>query len=80
MLLFCTACKIYQMNSKNSKSKIKRRNFFLYLGAGAASAFALTKLPMRIFQQKIKSETAVKVKASPYAVKRESVRGGKSNG
>jgi hypothetical protein len=68
------------MNSKNSKSKIKRRNFFLYLGAGAASVFALTKLPIKIFQQKVKSDTALKVKTNPYAVKRDNVRGGKNNG
>ncbi len=80
MLLLCTACKKYEMNSNNPKSKIKRRNFFMYLGAGAASAFALTKLPMRIFQQKIKSETAMKVKANPYAVKRDAVKRDKSSG
>jgi hypothetical protein len=68
------------MNSKNSKSRIKRRNFFMYLGAGAASALALTKLPMRLFQQKIKSEAALKVKANPYAVKRDNMRRGKNNG
>jgi hypothetical protein len=68
------------MNPKNSKSRIKRRNFFLYLGAGAAGVFALTKIPLKIFQQKIKSETGVKVKPNPYAVKRDTTRGGKNIG
>lgn len=68
------------MNSNNPKSKIKRRNFFMYLGAGTASALALTKLPIKLFQQKIKSETALKVKANPYAVKRDKMSGGSVNG
>jgi hypothetical protein len=61
------------MNSNNSKSnvKIKRRNFFIYLGAGAASVYALTQLPLKMFQRKIKAETSLKVKENPYAVKRE---------
>jgi len=61
------------MNSNNSKSnvKIKRRNFFIYLGAGAASVYALTQLPFKMFQRKIKAETSIKVKENPYAVKRE---------
>ncbi len=62
-------------NSGNSNSsnppKIKRRNFFMYLGAGALGAYALTKLPFKLFQQKIKAETSIKVKANPYAVKRD---------
>ncbi len=69
------------MNSKNSNSsnnsdsntpkKIKRRNFFMYLGAGALGALALTKLPFRMFQQKLKAEASIKVKVNPYAVKRD---------
>ena len=73
------------MNSKNSNSsknsesisnpnepiKIKRRNFFVYLGAGALGALALTKLPFRMFQQKLKAEASIKIKANPYAVKRD---------
>lgn len=66
-------------SSKNSESisnpiepkKIKRRNFFVYLGAGALGALALTKLPFRMFQQKLKAETSIKVKVNPYAVKRD---------
>ena len=64
---------------KNSESikalpemkKIKRRNFFMYLGAGALGMFALKSLPFKLFQQKIKAETSIKIKANPYAVKRE---------
>lgn len=63
-------------NSSNSKAvketpKIKRRNFFVYLGAGAISAYALTKLPFNLFRQKLKAEASVKVKENPYAVKRD---------
>jgi hypothetical protein len=66
-------------NSSNSKAanetpKIKRRNFFVYLGAGAISAYALTKLPFKLFQQKLKAEASVKVQESPYAVKRDAGR------
>ena len=64
-------------NSSNSKAvketpKIKRRNFFVYLGAGALGAYALTKLPFNLFRQKLKAEASVKVKENPYAVKRDS--------
>ena len=66
-------------SSKNSESisnpietkKIKRRNFFVYLGAGALGVLALTKLPFRMFQQKLKAEASIKVKVNPYAVKRD---------
>ncbi len=76
------------MNSKNSENlinsekkvlKIKRRNFFYYLGAGAAGMYALTQMPFKIFQQKIKAETSIKVKPNPYAVKRNT-KGGTGNG
>ncbi len=63
------------MNSNNSGNnnsvKIKRRNFFVYLGAGAVAAAAITKLPFKLFGQKLKAEASVKVKANPYAVKRD---------
>jgi hypothetical protein len=76
------------MNSNNSNKpvKIQRRNFFLYLTAGAAAAAAITKLPFRLFQQKYKAETSIKVKENPFAVKRETnrsntkVNGGRING
>ena len=75
------------MNSKNSNSsnnsesnkKIKRRNFFVYLGAGALGAYALTKLPFKLFQQKLKAEASIKIKANPYAVKRDMTKAGKDS-
>ena len=70
------------MNSNNSgnsnSNKIKRRNFFVYLGAGALGALALTKLPFKLLQQKYKAETSIKVQTNPYAVKRDMTKG--SNG
>lgn len=68
-------------NSSNNPKKIQRRNFFLYLGAGAAAAAAVTGLPFKLFQKKVEAETSIKVKANPFAVKRETgkknVNGGK---
>jgi hypothetical protein len=60
--------------------KIKRRNFFYYLTAGAAGAYALTKMPFKIFQSKVSSASKIKVKENPYAVKRESITKGLHNG
>lgn len=65
------------MNS-NKPVKIKRRNFFYYLSAGAMGAYALTKHPFKIFQSKVKAESSVRVKENPHAVKRESK--GRTNG
>jgi hypothetical protein len=75
------------MNSKNSNSsnqtgdtkKIKRRNFFVYLGAGALGAYALTKLPFKLFGQKLKAEASIKIKPNPYAVKRDMSKTGKDS-
>ncbi len=76
-------------NNSNNSKKIQRRNFFLYLGAGAAAAAAITKLPFKLFQQKVKAETSIKVSANPFAVKRDvnksvkqskTMNGGKLNG
>ncbi len=65
------------MDGKIDKSpKIKRRNFFLYLGASLAGIFSIHKLPGRIFKSKISSKisssSSVKISAHPLAVKRES--------
>jgi len=57
---------------------IKRRNFFFYLGAAGAGVYALSKLPFRLFQQKLKAETSIKIKENPFAVKRDAK--GKNNG
>lgn len=69
------------MNSNNSESikglknttpaKIKRRNFFYYLAAGAAGAYAFTRMPFNIFKSGIASASKITVKENPYAVKRE---------
>ncbi len=69
------------MNSNNSGSsarfissnplKIKRRNFFYYLAAGAAGVYAFTKMPFKIFKSKVASASKLQVKENPYAVKRD---------
>lgn len=76
------------MNSNNSGSstefknitpaKIKRRNFFYYLAAGAAGVFAVTKAPFNIFKSKVASASKITVKENPYAVKRDMK--GRNNG
>ncbi len=62
----------------NSSLKIKRRNFFYYLTAGAVGAYGFVKMPFKIFQSKISSASKIKAKENPYAVKR--VMKGSSNG
>ncbi len=72
------------MNStKSSKeSKIKRRNFFYYLGASVAGIFAISRIPFGRFKSKINSELSKnsrpEIRPSPYSVKR--VTGGAKNG
>ena len=78
------------LKNKNGSSKIKRRNFFYYLGAFALGIFSVSKLPISIFKSKINRElterNALKhnalqkpvVNPNPYAVKRDS--GGAKNG
>ncbi len=64
-----------------NSTKIKRRNFFYYLSAGAAGAYALTKLPFKIFQSKVSSATKIKVSENPYSVKRDPAKmKGSNNG
>jgi len=59
------------MNLNNlTKPKIKRRNFFYYLSAGALGIYAFTKRPFKIFTSKLKAESSIKVKENPYSVKR----------
>ncbi|HEY3250700.1 MAG TPA: hypothetical protein VGK25_06235 [Ignavibacteria bacterium] len=52
--------------------KIKRRNFFYYIGAAAVSTFVLSKFPFNIFKREISraSRSSIKVSENPYAVKR----------
>lgn len=70
------------LNNKNGSSKLKRRNFFYYLGASALGVFSVSKLPVKIFKSKINKELTKKqkpvVKTNPYAVKRNA--GGMNNG
>jgi len=64
------------LNNKNGSSKIKRRNFFYYLGVSAFGIFSVSKLPVNIFKSKINKELTKEQKpvvtSNPYAVKRDS--------
>ena len=70
------------LNNKNGSPKIKRRNFFYYLGVSAFGIFSVSKLPINIFKSKINKELAKEqkpvVKSNPFAVKRDA--GGVKNG
>jgi len=65
-----------KLNNTSDKPKIKRRNFFVYLGASILGVFSISKLPGKIFNSKITSEvkgtSRIKVTAHPMAIKRES--------
>ena len=68
------------MNYNGSKetNKIKRRNFFYYLGVAAAGTFVFSKFPINLFRKKTETRprSSIKVTASPLAVKRTpSVKG-----
>lgn len=65
------------MNLSDSKitNKIKRRNFFYYLGAAAAGAFLFSKFPFRLFNRKSGVHSSLNVKENPLAVKRTDPRG-----
>lgn len=60
--------------NNNGSSKIKRRNFFLYLGASVIGVVALAKSPFSLFKSKLNSElnktNKLSVRANPYAIKR----------
>ena len=68
--------------NNNGTTKIKRRNFFMYLLVSVFGIFSLSKLPFGLFKSRINNEIAKKnrisVKPNPYAVKRGS--GGVKNG
>ena len=69
------------MNLKNiGSNKIKRRNFFYYLGVSVFGIFSISSLPIKIFKSKLNNKLTKKitVKANPYAVKRDA--GGVKNG
>jgi hypothetical protein len=60
--------------SKHKANKIKRKNFFYYLGASALGIYAVFKHPFSILQSKLSKEIQPKVnfkiKVNPLAVKR----------
>jgi len=63
------------MNSINSggKSKIKRRNFFYYIGAAALGAVVFAKFPFNLIKRVQNSSgriSSIKVTENPFAVKR----------
>ena len=70
------------LNNNNGTTRIKRRNFFMYLLVSVFGIFSLSKLPFGLFKSRINNEIAKKnrisVKPNPYAVKRGS--GGVKNG
>ena len=53
--------------------KIKRKSFFLYLGASALGVYSLTKFPFKFVQSKLTSsgKKGIEIKINPLAVKRE---------
>jgi hypothetical protein len=59
-------------------NKIKRKNFFYYLGASAFGIYTISQIPFNKLQSKFRKEihpkTDLKVKQNPHAVKRN-VRG-----
>jgi hypothetical protein len=65
-----------KINNTSANSKIKRRNFFVCLGASILGIFSISKLPGKIFISKVNSEvkgsSKIKVTAHPMAIKRES--------
>ena len=70
------------LNNNNGTTKIKRRNFFIYLVVSVFGIFSLSKLPFSLFKSRINNEIAKKkrisVKPNPFAVKRGS--GGVTDG
>lgn len=57
--------------------KIKRRNFFIYLGASVLGFVTFSRFPLNIIRSntlyKNKSKQKLRVSENPYAVKRESI-------
>lgn len=63
-------------NIKNPETKkLKRKNFFMYLGVSALGLFGISKIPLKKLFVKIEKESAaanaIKVKENPLSVKRE---------
>lgn len=57
--------------------KIKRRNFFIYLGASVLGFVTFSGFPFKIIKSNIlhknKNKQKIRVSENPYAVKREGV-------
>jgi hypothetical protein len=66
-------------NSSGDKNKIKRRNFFYYIGAAAITAAVSSVIPFRFFKKDTtgtaRPTSSIKVKENPYSVKRGSNNG-----
>ena len=69
-----------ELKNLNFDKKLKRKNFFLSLGAGVAGYFALRSLPFKLFSKKnystkAESKTSSRVKINPLAVSRKNIGG-----
>jgi hypothetical protein len=68
-----------ELKNLNFDKRMKRKNFFISLGAGVAGYFALRSLPFKLFSKKINSNKAEKtnsrVKVNPLAVSRKNIGG-----
>ena len=56
-------------------NKIKRRSFFLALGASALGVFSISKLPLKLFTSKLNNKTQknakIHITPNPMAVSRD---------
>lgn len=63
------------MDTKPQVSKkIKRKNFFYYLGASALGVYAVTKQPFNMLKEafiKPQAAKSIKIELNPMAVKRD---------
>ncbi len=69
-----------ELKNINLNKKIKRKNFFISLGAGVAGYFALRSVPFKLFFKKNDSAKAEdkngrRVKINPLAVSRKNIGG-----
>ena len=63
-------------NIRNLETKkLKRKNFFMYLGVAALGLLGISKIPLKRLFTKIEKESvasnAIKIKENPLSVKRE---------
>lgn len=64
----------------NLEKKIKRKNFFISIGAGVAGFIALKSSPFKLFSRKkisgnIENKNNSRVKINPSAVSRKNIGG-----